>query len=575
MKPQLLSCLKLFPIAICFMAKASFSYAGFEEHILEHDPRWDGALQVQLQANGTLLAKEGDSLCTELDEQSRLWLKVSLPADRAQDVNVAKIPYAEDACTLDGCPWSDGFPYELDDLYLATPSMLDGFKHQKITTHTSNDVVHRLIKTGGKPYQRVCLNKQAVRSNENSTFELTGKYAGKLLALWLVGKVTNDQLVDFKNGMFSEAIQHYGMLEAHVSFATDSVKFLQTHFDFSPQLSNCLVAATYGLGYLISHGSVNAIDPGNLNFKNSADFFLPGAMVGAGIECADMSIVTPYISEWFSKSSDSQQSEMSALISEIFKGPGLLAALITTEGFFNPEGISVLLAKTRIKTSINTKVFINRYARKKFTDQRGLEFLVDLVGAMAFEGTVDSFGGASTSIFMGEYYKQMGQDQFRWQSAVPDGASYVDTASYLVLSAVAWHVLEGVVNFPERAKLIPAIAGIFNNASPVFLSSFAGRLWSDIGSLAGGVGKIGSYLHSTFVPATPFVSKSLGLGAVTNFAKGGAMYVGVNYFGNYIVVPQVTRFNRHLVKNTQRGSLMRRFVQSGVMFTIHYSMVKK
>ena len=590
MKSKLLFCLNLILVTALCITQVCFSDTVSEE-VAVNDPVWDQALELWLQTDGKLNTRAGQNLCTNVGSQSQIRLKIHLPDDRTNTFSQVAIPYAAETCsaeTPDSCTRDGAFPYVQDDLYLATPAMMNGYQSQEITSHQSHGVIYRTVQTSAEAYSRVCLENQTTVTAVPSWFEMGGVFTGKLMALWLAGKLTSDQLVDFKNGLFSEAVQQYGMLEAHISFASDAVKLLQTQLGFSPMISNCLVTAMYGLGYLLNHGSVNTIEMTQLNFKNSANFFWPSAMVGTGVECADISIVTPYISEWFEQSTGSQQAEMSALVSEIFKGPFLLGTLITSEGFFHPNSISALLSKMRIKSSINTKKLINKYARKHYTDRRGMEFLVDFAGAMAFDSAVEysGVGGASTDIFIGEYYRQMGYEQFHWQSSIPDGAGYLHTAGNILLTMLLWQALEGVVDFTKRAKLIPALTGSISSYTPMVVNNMAKTIWGEyLGSAAHTINIWSQQLHQLVPYSVPSpivvpkgswgvnmapIPKSFLPNAITNLIKGGAMYVGMNHFGQYVAKP-VSMFNRFVVQNYPRGSYARSAFQSGVMYTINFS----
>ncbi len=561
----------------CTFVQCAAAYPILDD-IYPDDPRWAEALEVDLDGDGSLLRSGGGKACTQLDGSGRAWLKVRLPEPRGLERSGLNSTGSVSTDSEESYGASEiGFYYGHDDLYLVTPSMVNGHRRQQSTTHKQFETVYRVIETSGMPHQELCFERKNAVTVVPSWFEVSGLYASKLFTLWLAGSLTQGQLNNFKEGLFSESITHYGMLGAHTSFASDMTQLLEHNLSLSPQVSSCMVALGYGMGYLTYLNEINGINPENLNFINDLGFFWNGALAGTSLECLDINIVTPYLSEMISRSSDSVQSDQSKLLSELMKGPMLIASLATTEGYFNSQKLSNLMIKLRLKSSVNTKQFINKYIRKEITASRTLQFFMDLVGLVALEGVAEAVQGTSSQILLAEYTRQIGAEQLAQQVAATPGGSWLDTTHNLLTGVLFYKALEGVISLERRSKLIPALAGIVGPYAPSSVNQLARTVWDGAGLAAGALNNLGGHLYS-FVPSIPFLHARTGYNSLTGIVKGGSIFAGVagiNYLGNTAYRPAIAKLNRYIYEHTTEAGYARMPFQSGKAITLHYTLSKK
>ncbi|WP_062260143.1 hypothetical protein [Endozoicomonas arenosclerae] len=570
----------------------------------EEDPElWLNTPLFQLDGDGKLL-KGQEEECVTVGEKGEVRVRYRLPPVMFIEPNDDnEYTYRKDGqlkshkgrgqCTSEECSDRNGhsvlpFEYHLHDFYLKTVSIQGGQKLQEVTRHSRPEVVHRVIKTNKKSGMLYCPDSKGV-SRVESWFEVAGLYAGKLLVLWLGEKVTEGVLRDFKGGAFSESLMPYAVLEAQVTFADQLKTLLENERNMNPGDSACTVAAFYAVTYYTFLSRLGKIDFNDLTTVQGFRTFWASAMAGTGLECADMKLVMPYVSEALFPSEGAYQSGGSQTISEIFKGPVNLVGLYYGQDYFfhpNAKGLGVKLG---IKGIINFRNLLFK-ANQCFTPDYAdlLQVLEDGVMMMASQPLPDSRGVINS--LNDEYKKQVGgglvgQLPFSQSHGANDQSGEV--LVFIFESMLTGMVLESALD-PVKAAAAPVLASAVRPATnlvqPIVGPPVAAlsSCLKPVGYVAGQIGAAAAWTGSQAIRPVNYFCPGLVAALSTKIAgivakesskavlKGGGMGIALRTVGSKLISPAAAQFADYMVNQSTPDTIQRTLFESGRMVTIGY-----
>ena len=544
---------------------------------------------IYIQPDGTI--KDDGTNCVWLDSEAQATVYLEPPP------SVESGDESGDICSIHGrCGDQDtesAFDYAHHGLYLDLASINSAGRTEFDSDYLIEPkTLKRIIRSPGNAGKQVCLTVQhrpgrSPFQRVGSWFETVGFYGMSLATLWGVDKISQNQLINYKNGDFFSILNTYNMLIVHLKGNEDFEDYLIRQ-GFSPAQASCLLSATHWAGMpLMNELSTPATD---MTIAGRYAHFWFSESAKSSIHCLREFAFQP-LGEWVSPANGSIRQPGSLTVTDAWKGPGALMLSYATQSMYPQmypgdyqDTPPLLWAKVTVTSSIGTRTFIKNINERYFwRDSEILPYLYDGLVMLSI-ATLDDPSHV-TSVYLKENIKEMTikasdvsmashdkmQEMEEWiQGEINNGIYYIALTGLLNGVMTGFPFVKGKVG-AVGTKLLsyqPAIVQQATYAIAAQAQNVKAALSTATGYFGGALLAMpGARRFAGYLPVSPTsVRPAIGFSISIGFAK----YCALRYTRT-VSTQLVSRLSDIVADVSEPGTLTRDFFQSDKRLVIdHY-----